>query len=209
VGVGPHLADRLLERLQNERVPVATVEDKFRGHEEQVVRSDEASGLGAAVEHLVALGHRRFGYLAAGPDEQVSERRIATLQALLVERKLPELEVAHGDWWDPVASERAARTLLTPQAALTALLCCGDGPALVALRVARALGISVPEQLSVIGHGDYVMATYADPPLTTIVQPFQEMGCRAVECLLDKEAARERVLPTRLRVRQTTKNAPE
>jgi LacI family transcriptional regulator len=81
------------------------------------------------------------------------------------------------------------------------------------LNVARALNIHVPHQLSVVGYANYTLATYADPPLTTIEEPFHEMGRFAVKHLLERIAADDvacdgkplnEVLPTRLVVRSST-----
>ena len=95
----------------------------------------------------------------------------------------------------------------------TALLCCGDPAALTVLRCARAAGLSVPRDLSVVGYADFTMAEFADPPLTTIAQPFDELGQAAVRRLLERingpeedafTQTRETYIPTRLIIREST-----
>jgi LacI family transcriptional regulator len=81
------------------------------------------------------------------------------------------------------------------------------------LNVARALNIRVPRDLSVVGYGNFTLATYADPPLTTIAEPFHDMGRSAVKQLLTRIANRNddwnnsplnEVLPTHMVVRSST-----
>jgi LacI family transcriptional regulator len=132
---------------------------------------------------------------------------------------VPDSYIAYGDWWLPEPNERAARQLLcqgkqeggNPRP--TAILCGGDPIALTVLNVARALNIRVPRDLSVVGYGNFTLATYADPPLTTIAEPFHDMGRSAVKQLLTRIANRNddwnnsplnEVLPTHMVVRSST-----
>jgi LacI family transcriptional regulator len=87
----------------------------------------------------------------------------------------------------------------------------------VAIRSLRRLGLRVPEDVSVVGYSDLLLASCVDPPLTTVAQPFQEMGRSAVRHLLaylegEREApAAEPIpdfLPTHLVVRESTGLAP-
>jgi LacI family transcriptional regulator len=199
VALRPEHRGSLIDALERHGISQATVEDVPTGGPEKTVLSDEACGMGEALAHLKALGHSRIAYLAAAKGEPVSERRIARFR----EAMGPSAPVVHGDWWDPERAEVAARKLLLPSPRPTAILCCGDPAAMVTLRTARALGLRVPEDLSVIGYGDYVMATYADPPLTTVAQPFAALGRAAVDVLLDENATTS-LIPAILMVRGTT-----
>jgi DNA-binding LacI/PurR family transcriptional regulator len=96
----------------------------------------------------------------------------------------------------------------------TALFCsAGDFFAAVAIRTLRRMGWQVPADVSVVGYSDLILAECVDPPLTTIVQPFHEMGRVAVHhllALLEEETERisdeseERLLPTQLVAREST-----
>ncbi|GAA3333016.1 hypothetical protein GCM10020331_095400 [Ectobacillus funiculus] len=81
--------------------------------------------------------------------------------------------------------------------------------AIGAVKSARELGLHVPEDLSIVGFDDTILATVCDPPLTTIAQPIQEMGKRVVELLVDeierpKEIKQRIVLSPKLVVREST-----
>ena len=94
----------------------------------------------------------------------------------------------------------------------TAVFCYNDATALGAMRAARAAGLHIPHDLSVIGFDDIDLAPYFEPPLTTVVQPKREMGAKAVEMILDLLAGRDVeetcVLPSRLAVRGSAMAPP-
>ena len=79
---------------------------------------------------------------------------------------------------------RAMERLLALIPPPTAVFCYNDMTALGALRVARTKGIRVPEDISLVGFDDLFIASYTEPPLTTIRQPKRQMGRRAMELLL-------------------------
>ena len=66
---------------------------------------------------------------------------------------------------------------------ITAIICASDPLALGAIRAVRRLGLSVPEDISVVGYDDSALMTCTDPPLTTIRQPIDAMGRAAVKLL--------------------------
>jgi len=96
----------------------------------------------------------------------------------------------------------------------TAIYAWNDTVAASIIQAATRLGLRVPEQLSVAGFNDFTIAHLTNPPLTTVRQPFVEMGRTATEVLLDRiERARrgetdfelaQRVLPTRVVIREST-----
>ena len=103
----------------------------------------------------------------------------------------------------------AALTVLKRQRIPTGVCCANDEMAAGVLRAAHQLGLSVPEDLSVVGFDDITMANYTDPPLTTVGVVKEHLGRRAMTRLLelvegtDQEVKRE-VVPVRLIVRGST-----
>jgi LacI family transcriptional regulator len=107
----------------------------------------------------------------------------------------------------------AACTLLARSEPPTAIFAVNDQSALGVIAAAREHGLRVPRDLSVVGFDDIPMASQVHPPLTTIRQPFAQMGRAAVNTLLsqmenDDSIAPRIVLPTELIVRQSTAPAP-
>jgi DNA-binding LacI/PurR family transcriptional regulator len=94
----------------------------------------------------------------------------------------------------------------------TAVLCGNDEMAYGAIRAAHKLGLSVPEDVSVVGFDDLNLAEFYNPPLTTVNIPRQDLGRRAAQELIDqlsgREVAREVVLPTRLVIRESAAPPP-
>lgn len=212
---------KLYEEMARYRIAMAVVEDIPPVKKGIRVTSDAQQGIRLALEHLVQQGHRRIAFLLGTPDTITATWRESIFRDLMREFNLPvpDSYVSYGDWWLPEPNERAARQLLCLEQnpaeipRPTAILCAGDPIAMTVLNVARALHIHVPHQLSVVGYANYTLATYADPPLTTVEEPFHEMGRFAVKRLLERISSEgtacddrplNEVLPTRLVVRSST-----
>ncbi|WP_369135733.1 LacI family DNA-binding transcriptional regulator [Modestobacter sp. I12A-02662] len=162
-----------------------------------VVGIDDASGATTAVRHLTRLGHRRLAVLAmplgcdrrqgrADAERQrtaeyaVMRRRLAGAAAAVAEAGLdwagvPVVEVTANE---PDAAARAARELLAGPDRPTGVFASTDQLALGVVRAARALGLAVPGDLSVVGFDDSPAARSAEPPLTTVAQPLRDRGQR-------------------------------
>jgi len=165
-----------------------------------------------ATRHLVELGHTRIGFVS-GPAHSVPTRlKRAGWQAALEEAGLdadPAL-VAHAQYGAVGGVTATARLLDGPGP--TALACASDLMAFGALREAARRGLSVPNELSIVGFDDIPMAPYASPPLTTLAQPIPEMARTAVEGLLAElegedavgGLAHSRVFRPRLVLREST-----
>ena len=163
----------------------------------------------AAGEHLTALGHRRFAVLAGRRAHLYSQARIDGFRSVVTQAgsDLPDGHVAHTDWRRDQAAERAAALLR--DARPTAVFACTDTLALGVYDAAAALGLRIPEDVSVVGFDDLPEAQWVTPGLTTVHQPIAEMGAAALRMLLristdpPHEAPREE-LATTLVVRGST-----
>lgn len=150
------------------------------------ISNDDVAALDMAVAHLVSLGHRRIG-LAIG-----QERFVPTMRKTEGYRRAMANYAGVSDVSDLVVNtlytveggQSAAQQLL--ERGCTAICCGSDIMAIGAIRGARNLGLSVPEEVSVVGFDDTPMTAYLDPPLTTIRQPVREMALNAVSSLLDE-----------------------
>lgn len=149
-----------------------------------LVANDDTQGAILVVEHLLALGHRRIGYIGA-TGRASSLRRYHGYRLTLERASVPrdDLLVVHLDEGAD-EGELGAFRLLAGEARPTALFCYDDVMALGALRAVRALGMQTPRDVSVVGFDDIPIAAYMDPPLTTVRQPMYEMGQQAMHMLL-------------------------
>ena len=144
---------------------------------------DERAAGRLAAEHLLSLGHALVGF-AAGPEFTAPTReKRAGYEAALLEAGLePEEElIAHAAFSVPGGRE-AANRLLTGRPRPTGVICSNDLIAIGVLQEAAALGLRVPEELSIVGF-DGVAAAWTQPQLTTVEQPIEQIAETALEAL--------------------------
>jgi LacI family transcriptional regulator len=173
------------------------------------VHSNNLAGAVAATEYLIALGHRRIGFLAGRPDLESARLREQGFRTALAGAGIeldPDL-VRVGEY-APETSEEPARELLTLDAPPTAIFAANDLSAIETMLVARSLGRRIPEDVSVIGFDNIPESALTDPPLTTIDQSIQAMGEEAVRLLVKlidgtTPGPLQIMLPTELVVRQS------
>jgi len=159
------------------------------------VSIDNVAAAKLATNHLLELGHRRIGFLT-GPLGTVSRRdRLAGYRAALIEAGVeptPELireEASPTGFGDNEGAEhgrRGVRKLLGLVDPPTAVLAINDMYALGSYAGAHDLGLRVPDDISIVGFDDIVLADIIDPPLTTVRQPLPTMMRSAVDFLIDR-----------------------
>jgi len=199
----------LQEELQ---VPIVLVGPAVLTPHTHRVDWDDSSGARAAVEHLVALGHRRIGFLghASGALPFLpTQHRLEVYSQVLLEASVPfdpEL-VVPGDR-QPEGGFAAMQVLLALPRPPTAIFCFNDLSALGALSAAHAAGQQVPGDISIVGFDDLALARFSNPPLTTVRADMHKAGEAAASMLLDLIRVREvqapLTLPTHLVVRAST-----
>jgi LacI family transcriptional regulator len=133
-------------------------------------------------QHFLSLGHRRLAVIAEYPGHAPRlEGFRETLAASGIE--LPPASIQYGDSTMKSGYE-ATRTLLALPTPPTALFATNDLMALGAMEAALDKGLSLPDDLSVVGLDDIMIGTHMHPPLTTIATPRQELAKQAMELLL-------------------------
>ncbi len=190
----------------NHGVPVVAVDPHTGPSGIPMIDSDNRGGAVLATEHLIALGHRRIGFLGGREDLDSAQQREEGFRQAMDAAGIPvdESLVAVGGY-RPETADGPARTLLDRAEPPTAVFAANDLSAIQVMTVARGLGMSLPEDLSVIGFDNVPESALATPPLTTINQPLQRMGSEALRLLVDLIDGRERPahlrLPTELVMR--------
>ncbi|MER7001856.1 LacI family DNA-binding transcriptional regulator [Dactylosporangium sp. NPDC000555] len=155
----------------------------------------DRAGARTAAQHLVDLGHRRVGIVTSGvrgrhgmvsPGDMIdgyvgSQRLSGWLDALTPAGVSPAIaREPHGD---PESGYQAARLLLSAPEPPTAILCFSDALAQGVVSAAVDAGLSVPEDLSVVGFDDSPAAARMRPPLTTVRQDIHAKGHAAAAAL--------------------------
>jgi LacI family transcriptional regulator len=169
---------------------------------------DEGGGYQAA-RHLIALGHTRIAMLTGPQNEDCVQDRNAGFVRALREAGLdvPANIILIGDW-SASSGYQAMQHWLTSGTNFSALFAQNDRMAVGAIKAARDCGRRVPRDLAVVGFDDMPLASYFDPPLTTIRQDIFEHGRQGARMLIEKienpSCPPERVvIPVQLVVRES------
>ncbi len=184
-----------------------------RHHDVDTVSTDDHRGAQFAVEHLVRLGHRRIAHIDGDANVSAIERREGYLSAMAAAGLDDRAVIAVGGDDDTVAAA-ALDGLLARHEPPTAVFAFNDIVATGVLDRLDELGITVPDDMSVVGYDNTHLSGLAHISLTTVDQPRAEMGRLAVEVLLDRIAGddsppRHHVLAPSLVVRHTSGPAPD
>lgn len=175
------------------------------------INFDNAAGIRAIMQHLVALGHRSIAY-AGGPVNSWSNGRRARAFTEFGDDE-PELTLVPLGNFPPVFSGGIQAADLAIAAGVTAVVAYNDLMAVGLLERFGQRGLSVPGDISITGFDDIPIATMVSPNLTTVENPRLQMGRSCVDALLDGVLGRSRHasppdVPVRLIVRDSTGVAP-
>jgi LacI family transcriptional regulator len=207
----PSESVRELEELRASNFPFVVVDavEQMTSHVVWVTTA-HAQGAGQAVEHLLALGHRRLAVITGEPDQLATTERLHGVRQALRARGLD---------LDPALVATCTYHGLTDPSVLTGLLDVDEPPTAVfafndrlafgVLQEAARLGLRVPEDLSVVGFDDLEATRWVTPTLTTVRQPLTRMGAVAADLLLQwidgrRPEAMHVALPAELIVRAST-----
>ena len=208
-----HLLDQYSKLFDTSKVPLVIINEQKPGETMHFVTVDDTYGACLAVEHLLALGHQCIGYVGVSNRPQSNKHRLQGYQNALQTAHIPFdpnlIITSHTIEDHAKAGEASLEPLLL--AGATAVFCYNDVTALGLLSACYKRGISVPNDLSVIGFDDIDLVAYTIPPLTTIRQPGFDLGWQAMHMileLLNGQEPKNQIVPVELVVRQTTAQAP-
>jgi DNA-binding LacI/PurR family transcriptional regulator len=183
-----------------------------RSHDSNIcsVSLDDEKVAYEATRHLLALGHTRIALVTGPMEEDCSQDRAEGYARALCEagRAVDQSMIVEGDW--TATSGQDALLSFAEQGRLpSAVFAQNDRMAMGVMHAARDMGIHVPKQLAVIGVDDMPLASYFDPPLTTMHQDIPRIGQEAARMLIDilqgrNSTPRQLKLPAQLVVRQST-----
>jgi LacI family transcriptional regulator len=208
--IAPTLDSDIISCLNEFHIPAVSIATV--GHDELApsVDVDNVAGARLATEHLLALGHRRIAHITGDYVLRSGiERRDAFLNTMAEAGvPVPPEYVMPGQYTSPSGLEGTLALLSLPEPP-TAIFAASDNIAQGVYRAARLKGVSVPDQLSVVGFDNFLAGDLFDPPLTTIHQPLQEIGAAAAHLLLQSIQREEipqstTLFPPKLIVREST-----
>ncbi|GIK40551.1 MAG: DNA-binding transcriptional regulator CytR [Chloroflexota bacterium] len=206
--VASHLFDHYRRYFDRIEVPIVMIDEQEPAGVIHAVAVDDLRGARLAVEHLLGLGHRRIGYVGVTNRPKSNKYRLKGYEdALNAAGITPDPTLVFTSTIEDHAKRGEASLEPLWAAGATAVFCYNDMTAVGLLSACYKRGLSVPDDLSVIGFDDIDTAVYTIPPLTTIHQPRLELGRRAMQMILDLLAGQtpeNQLISAELVVRQTT-----
>ncbi len=180
-----HADGAYLDRLHAAGKAIALASGELDGFDAPSATPDNATGVSDSVRHLIAHGHTRIGYAANLVQTDMQARHDAYRAAL----------EAHNICADPkwifaacdngeVGGRDVARQLVAAGMPITALILATDRNAIGCLAQLADLGVTVPDDLAIIGFDGLDAGAYTEPTLSTVSQPFDEIGASAARLVL-------------------------
>lgn len=218
---GPPKDLPLLDRIERQHKPIISVDFNLENH--LSLNIDNYGGAKAAARHIFKTTNGPVAVIGlrlskSSPEDRVKESNLydpnfsisrQRLNAYLDAGQEAGRPIDFNSIWDTSKSSweegiKAARNALSASPRPAALLCMSDNLALAALSVARELNLQVPEQLSIVGFDDTPAASVNHPEVTTVYQPSLEKGRLAAKMALNPEQYDSIILPTELKIRETS-----
>jgi len=200
---------RLLDTVRP-GLPVVTIGYAPKNPNVTRILVDNRRGAYQAVKHLLDCGHRRIAEVA-GPKGRydADERARGSRKALREAGIQPDEKLLRYGNWTPDSGYEQTIQLLEQGISFSAVFAHSDLMALGCMQALKDGGARIPEDVGVIGFDDISITQFVDPPLTSVHQPFFEMGQAAMRVLIDRISGKKPnstkvVLPTNLVVRRSS-----
>lgn len=186
------LPDKDLLPLIEAQDAVVVINRNVPAHLAGMVEVDDAYGTMRGIHHLRTTNRHVIGFLAGPSNSYSSKKRLQGYRnAIESTGETVEPELIEPCPPDEAGGYQALKILLARYPAVNGLICYNDLVAIGALQACTELGISVPEELAIIGCDDIRLASLVTPALTTLRAPIYDLGELAMNMLLDKLAGRE------------------
>ena len=209
-----HSSHEQVASILSRNIPVVIIDRRIDGVEVDTVYCDSEGGAYELVGHLISLGHKRIAMLNGPTDVATATDRLAGYKRALAEANIEsEGSLMFCGGFDIDSGYNMAQKVLALSPRPTALFAANNFIAIGAIRAFRDAGLSIPENMAVVGFDDLPETLVIDPFLTSAAQPAYEMGRQATTLLLDRlsgkapDEIQEIVLPVELIIRQSSGNA--
>jgi len=174
---------QIVSLLDQQKIPFVRIGSMQNGAGIPVSMDDEGAAR-QATRYLLDRGHTRIGFIAGANEYKLSGWRVDGWRGAMVAAGLScDGLLAQGDF-SYASGEAAARQLLTSAKSPSAIIASNDQMALATLEVARALGLAIPRDLSLISFDNTPLVHFTQPPLTAVDQPVAATASKAVELII-------------------------
>ena len=201
----------IIENIADSGTPIVLINRTTDRDDISSVINDDASGIRAAVNHLVHLGHSHIVHIAGSNYLSTGRDRAKAFREAMREHKLPvsEADIFPCERYGIAEGCAATKQIFATRSDVTAIVAANDRIALGVLQAMRDLQLSCPDDVSVVGFNDMPFVDLMTPPLTTVRVNQYAVGAQAADVLLDRLAnsnaiTKTVVLPVKLIIRGTT-----
>lgn len=202
--------DKNLEELIHAEIPTIFIDIDLIGKRAGYITSDNLLGTFLATEHLCRLGHRRIGYISPELGYFVARARFEGYKQGLSKNNvafIPDLAQLYNDsTFSQQSGYEMMQYLLSLPEVPTAVVCASDNQAIGAYRAIRERGLTIPDDMSIIGYDDSESCEILYPALTSVRQKIATIGEKTIETLIymiedPLYSPNEIIIPTELIVR--------
>ncbi len=164
-------------------VPVVTIDHKYNGH--IAVMSNNFVGMKELVEYVISMGHKRIAYIF-GDVTSVTQQRLESLRKTTKAHGivLPDEYLCPSEYRNLEMAAKYTKQLLKLENPPTCIIYSDDYSAVGGIGQIRAMGLQIPEDISVAGYDDIFIAGQLKPRLTTVAQDTEKIGKKAAEKLI-------------------------
>ena len=175
----------VVELMRELEIPIATITPKQPADDAINVSCDDARTSQALTEFLIEQGHRRIGFIKGHPDHRASEERYVGYKKALKKHSIKlDSSLVHQGYFTFDSGRAATSKLLSLKDRPTAVMASNDDMAAGAAFTIREFGLTVPDDVSIVGYDDTPVAAHIWPPLTTARQPIEAMAEHAGQLLI-------------------------
>lgn len=210
---GLRINDPHIEEIKNSPFPISIIDTHLDGKNVSFISSDSESGINEAMEYLWELGHRRIAIITGHKNAQVSERRFNAYKQYLVKKNIYDKDLVFEGDFTKDSGYKCALEIIRLRNIPTAVFIISDLMALGAMIAFKKEGLSLPNDMSIIGFDNISIAEHIEPALTTIEQNGVAMGRSTIMVILNRlkgEKLKKKVLiDTKLIIRNSCARVSE
>lgn len=199
-----------VKQLVEKQFPLVLVDRYLHGIDTDYAIADNFNGGIQATQHLLSLGHRRIGFVTWDDDASSLQHRELGYRQAMSEYQLPIPDNLVAKVSSYPDSDIKPLVAYLKENDITAIVAANDQIAIALFRIVSDMGLSVPDDISIVGFGNLEEIAYVNTPLTTVSLPAHDIGYTAGKLLIDRlnnqNLPPQRViLSTQLMVRGSTK----
>lgn len=204
------LKEEYYEFIQKMNIPLVLLSTESRAYSVPYVKVDDRHAAYSATQYLIKNGHTRIGMISGNRNDLIAGKpRIEGFKNALMDYDLPiqDSQIIYSEGFTFTDGLQGLKKLRNQAPEVTAIFTASDEIAFGAISAAFQMGIKIPGDLSIIGYDNLKIAEMSIPPLTSLAQPFYEMGEKAARMIFDMmngdQLVESRIMPHSIKERSS------